>query len=129
MPSQPDVLQSCLQEAAKAARPALERCMDVAVAMLQDAELKSMKVAERDELAQAWRILQDSKPAWSARYPSNLQDAFAREAEAATAEAKTQHLPKSDPAAGHIPARSSGRLGAEAFSLVDDADVAQAIES
>ncbi|MES2189678.1 MAG: DUF1631 family protein [Pseudomonadota bacterium] len=129
MASQPDVLQSCLQEAAKAARPALERCMDAVVAILQDAELKSPKVAERDALAQAWRTLLDSKPAWSARYQSMLQAAFAREAEAATKEAKTQHLPKSDPSASHVPAQSAGSLGPDAFSLVDDADVTQAIES
>ncbi len=103
--------------------------MDAVVLILQDAELKSLKAAERDTLAQAWRILLDSKPSWSARYQSMLRDAFARQAEAATAEAKTQHLPKSDPSASHVPPRSSGGLGADAFSLVDDADVTQAIES
>lgn len=129
MASQPDVLQSCFQEAARSARPALERSVELVVAALQDAELKSMKVAERDELAQAWRILQDNKPAWSARYQSTLQDAFAGEAEAAIAEAKAQHLPRSDPSASRIPSRSSGGLGADAFSLVEDATVTQAIES
>ncbi len=103
--------------------------MDAAVATLQDAEMKSMKVAERDELAQARRILLNSKPVWSARYPSRLQDAFAKQAEAAAAEAKTQHLPKSDAAAGRIPARGPGGLGTDAFSLVNDADVTHAIES
>jgi hypothetical protein len=51
MASQPDVLQFCLQEAARAARPALERCMDEAVAALQTAETQSMKVAERRRFA------------------------------------------------------------------------------
>ncbi len=130
MASQSDVLQTCLQEAAHAARSALPLCMDAAVAVLQDAELKSMKVAERDELALAWRILQDSKAAWSARYAAELLTAFGQSVEAAVVEVRTQHLPKSDPESGHIPARSAGRLlGTETFSLVEDADVTQAIES
>ncbi len=104
--------------------------MEAAVAALQDAELKSMKVAERDELAQAWRILQDSKAGWGTRYTSELLGAFNQCVEAAAAEMQTQHLPKSDPASSTLPAGSAGRLaGMETFSLVEDADVTQAIAS
>lgn len=104
--------------------------MEAAVAALQDAELKSMKVAERDELAQAWRILQDSKADWGTRYTSELLAAFGQCADIAAAEVRTQHLPKSDPASSTLPAGSAGRLaGMETFSLVEDADVTQAIAS
>ena len=130
MASQSDVLQPCLQEAAHAARPALMQCMEAAVAALQDAELKSMKVAERDELAQAWRILQDSKADWGTRYTPELLAAFGQCADIAAAEVRTQHLPKSDPASSTLTAGSAGRLaGMETFSLVEDADVTQAIAS
>ncbi|MES1979434.1 MAG: DUF1631 family protein [Pseudomonadota bacterium] len=130
MASQSDVLQPCLQEAAHAAGSALTQCMDAAVAGLQDAELKSMRVAERDELAQAWRTLQDSKNAWSTRYAAELLCAFGECANIAAAEVRLQHLPKSDPAGSTTPPRSAGRLlGTETFSLVDDADVTQAIAS
>ncbi|MES2414183.1 MAG: DUF1631 family protein [Pseudomonadota bacterium] len=126
---QADVLQSCFQEAAKAAGPALAHCVEAAAAALQDAELKSMKVAERDELASAWRLLLANKAAWSARYQASLLDAFDSNAEAARTQARIQHLPKSDPVAASVPARHAGRLGVQAFSLVEDADVTQAIES
>ena len=72
MASQPDVLQSCLQLAAKAAKPALERCIDDAVAGLQVAETQSIKGAERDALATAWHELLENKAAWSTRYPADL---------------------------------------------------------
>ncbi|UUZ69851.1 hypothetical protein LP416_11480 [Polaromonas sp. P2-4] len=76
MALQPDILQSCLQEAAKAARPALERCIENAVAALQIAEAQSLQMAERDELSTAWRELLTNKPAWSAQYPADLFTAF-----------------------------------------------------
>ncbi len=113
-----DVLNRCLQEAAKASGSALERCVDGAVAALQLAETQSMKVAERDTLAQAWRQLQTSKPAWVARYPSALLAAFA-------ADEKT---PGSG-VARFEDSRRSASMGLDAFSLVDDADVAKSIES
>lgn len=129
MASPSDVLQSCLQEAAVAARPALAHCIDTAVAALQDAELKSMKVAERDELSQAWRVLQDGKAGWAAHYTPGLLTAFGQCVEAAALEVKLQHLPKSDPAAGRVPSRSATGIGLDTLTLVEDADVTQAIES
>ncbi len=106
--------------------------MDAAVAVLQDAELKSMKVVERDEFAQAWRLLLDGKAAWAARYTPELLTAFGQCVEVAAQEVKLQHLPKSDPAASPVPSRRPGGPGAgglDTFSLVEDADVTQAIES
>ena len=130
MASQPDVLQSCLQLAAKAAKPALERCIDDAVAGLQVAETQSMKVAERDALATAWSELLKNRAAWSTRYPADLLALFkanvaaARQAARAPAEAPALALP--EPAARHS---MSLLLSHDDFSLVEDADVSQAIES
>lgn len=124
MASQPDVLQQCLQEVGRASRLLLERCVDQATAQLQAAELKSQKVADRDLLAKAWRQLLDHKLAWSARFPAELQAAFAQtelQASDATRAGDLQSLPTRPSA----PRRS----GLESFSLVDDADVAQAIEA
>ena len=116
-----DVLNQCLQEAANASSGALERCIDGAVAALQLAETQSMKIVERDTLAQAWRQLQTSKRDWMARYPSALLAAFA------TGE-QTGLSGTSGASRYEAPIRSAS-MGLNAFSLVDDADVTQSIES
>ena len=46
--------------------------MEEAVAALQTSETRSMKVAERDQLATASRELLKNKTAWSTRYPADL---------------------------------------------------------
>ncbi|MEO7952556.1 MAG: DUF1631 family protein, partial [Polaromonas sp.] len=123
---QPDVLQLYLQEAAKAARPALERCIDEAVAALQTAETRSMKVAERDDLSRASRELLRNKAPWSTRYPADLLVKFKANVVAAEQVAR---------AAGASPGQAQpspsafATLSADSFSLVDDADVSQAIEA
>ena len=120
MASQPDVLQLCLQEAGRASRLLLERCIDQATAQLQSAELQSQKVADRDLLSKAWRQLLDNRQAWAARFPADLQTAFAHnelQASDATRASELQATP------------AKRRSSLETFSLVDDADVAQAIES
>ena len=124
MATHPDVLQHCLQEAATAFRAALERCIEQAITSVQLSETQSMKVAERDALSSAWRQLQDNKPAWLARYPADLQTAFS--AAVATASQSTAAA-----AATSAPLSSSAwaPAGMDTFSLVDDADVAQTIES
>ncbi len=122
MASQPDVLQHCLQEATSASRPALNHCIEQAVAALQALEAQSMKAVERDELASAWRHLQDKKAAWSARYCADLMAEFAKTVAAATpGQAIT--------ASSLSVTRNTGSAGLDMFSLVDDTDVAQAIES
>ena len=117
-----DVLQHCLQEAAKGSGAALACCMDSAIAALQHAETQTIKVAERDTLAQAWRQLQTSKPVWLARYPSDLLAAFAAGEAAGEAAAASP-----SPPGRHWKNSASG--GLDAFSLVDDADVTQSIET
>ncbi|UUZ62031.1 DUF1631 domain-containing protein [Polaromonas sp. P1-6] len=126
MALQPDILQSCLQEAAKAARPALERCIENAVAALQIAEAQSLKMAERDELSTAWRELLKNKPAWSAQYPADLFAAF-KSGVAAAAQAPFASPASSMPA--QVGASAPAFASHDDFSLVDDADVSQAIES
>ena len=118
MASQPDVLESCLREAAQAARPALEHCIEDAVAALEVAETQSSNVAERDALATAWRQLLKNKAAWSARYPADLRAVFKANVAAAPAQ-PVAATGKSTPAF----------LSADSFSLLDDADVSRQIES
>ena len=112
MASQPDVLQSCLLKAAKAAEPALAHCIDEAVAARPAAETKVIKVADRDELSSAWL----------ASWQIALQDAFSRDAQPS----------KADRASGRkslTAAFSPSSIAAlESLSLVNDTDVTQAIE-
>lgn len=130
MASQPDVLQSCLQSAANAARSALEKCIEDAVAGLQVAETQSQKVAERDELGRAWHELLKHKPAWGLQYPADLLVQFKANVAAATVAARTPEASEAQLAASA--AASSNAFAALThanFSLVDDHDVSKAIES
>ena len=130
MASQPDVLQSCLQAAAKAARPALERCIDDAVAGLQIAESQSQKVAERDELAAAWRGLQQNKLVWVVQYPADLLVHFKANVAVAVQAVRTPSASPDQLAASAAAASSTfAALSYASFALVDDEDVSQAIES
>jgi hypothetical protein len=125
MASQPAVLQQCFQEASTASRRALEYCLEQAINILQQAEARSFKVAERNELAQAWRELQQHKPAWCERYPRDLLVAFNAAAQAPAKAAADAPAPaQSFVTSGHA---HSGHGGL--FALVEDAHVAQAIES
>ena len=104
------ILQKCFDDAASAARRILERALDHAVPALQEAESKGLRMAERHDLADAWRALLQPRPAWLDRYPRDLRLAFQAGL------------------AGVEPAPSqAGRL--DALTLVDDAQVVQGIES
>jgi uncharacterized membrane protein YgcG len=130
MASQPDVLQSCLQSAAKAARSALEKCIEDAVAGLQVAETQSMKAAERDELGLAWRELLKNKPGWSQQYPADLLVHFKANVAAAAQAARTPEASEEQLAASAAATSSAfAALNHASFSLVDDHDVSKAIES
>lgn len=104
--------------------------MDDAVAGLQVAETQSTKVAERAALATAWSELQKNKAGWRTRYPSDLlalfkaglDDTEPRAATPATLSASAS-IGAADGTSRHAP------LTYNAFSLVEDADVSQAIES
>jgi len=130
MASQPDVLQSCLQSAATAARSALEKCIEDAVAGLQVAETQSGKVAERDELATAWRELLKNKSAWGVQYPADLLVHFKANVAAAAQAARTPEASSEQLAASAAASSSAfAALSHSSFSLVDDQDVSKAIES
>ncbi len=130
MASQPDVLQSCLQAAAQAARPALEQCIEDAVAGLQVAETQCTKVKERDELATAWRDLQKNKSVWSVQYPADLLVHFQANVKTAAQAARTPEATPEQLAASATASSSAfAALSHTSFSLVDDSHVSQAIES
>ena len=114
MAAQPDVLLHCFQNASSAVLPALQRCIDVAVAELQLQETKKTKRHERDELADCSRYLQANKMAWSERYAVDLLVEFTQVEESKPA----------GPAAGP----QFTRLEPVTFGLVDDALLSQAID-
>ncbi len=114
MAAQPDLLLECFQNASSAARPALERCLDQAIATLQLLETQSLKVAERDTLAASYRYLLANKKLWSERYAADLLTEFEKFLQ-----------PKPVTTAVSHPNSPSGPL---AFGLVDDADVSHAID-
>ncbi len=114
MASQPYILQKCFKDASAAAGPALERCIDYAVGVLQEAETKSLKAKQRDELAMAWRELLKLRPVWVAQYPRDVLAAFNTPVDAARA--------------GAAPAARTLSAG-DKFSLVDDDELVQNIES
>ena len=142
MASQPELLQTCFQEAAAAGRTALEHCIDDAVAGLQIAETQSMKMADRDRMATAWRELQKNRPLWAAQYPAALLKAFnvgfSNTARAALlsdgiflpARPTTGASPyPTDQSLAAAPFLQSSPGALDALRLVDDDDVSQAIES
>ncbi len=105
------VLRS-LSEAAGAAGRLMEQCVDHAVTDLQAAEGRA-PAEQRQQLADAWRQLQQRRRGWSERYPRLLRAAF-------EAEASGRAQPEA------APERPSGFA---ALSLVDDTEIARKIES
>ena len=77
-----------------------------------------MKVAERDELALAWRELLKHKDGWCARYPADLLAAFKADGAATTQ-------------VGVLAERQAPAIALleDMFSLVDDARVEEGIEA
>ena len=116
MAVQLEVLLVCYQAAASAARPAFERCVDHAIAELQILETQSLKLAERDALAESWRYLQSHKTAWAQRYADDLLVEF------------TKPVPAS-PALGAAMNAQVIPSGFAALGLVNDADLKQKIDA
>jgi hypothetical protein len=67
---------------------ALERCLDHVVSVLRDAESASTRMAERNELGDAWRELLKHQAAWCKRYPEELRAAIDASAAAQPAQRK-----------------------------------------
>src|SRR6185369_7611429 len=102
-------------EVADSAPMALERCLKHVISVLQDAEVTSVRTAERLELGEAWRELSQHQAAWCKRYPDELRAAFIS-------------------ARGPADERSQAGWAADdaqapELSLVDDVDILEAIES
>mgnify|MGYP000426788649 CR=1 FL=1 len=116
MASVSPVVQQCFREASDLARKALEASLEHAVAAIQDAESRSTVVFQRNNLAEAWTKLQKQKANWGAQFPVTLLAAFH---DAANAPA--------DIRAPAQPAYQSSNFSE--LSLVDDSQVAKAIES
>lgn len=105
-------LTRSISEAAKAADRLVEKCIDHAVAELQQAELQAERSDQRNEIAAAWRALQMQRPRWCSRYPQLLRAAFTADASG-----------KAEPAAAAPALRPSS------LTLVDDTEITQGIES
>ena len=133
MASQPELLQTCIRDAAAAGGTALEHCIDDAIAGLQIAETQSQKMADRDQIASAWQALQKNKPVWAAQFSGALLTTFnvgfsntARSALLASG----IFVPAQSAPGAAAPQPGQSKLAAlDAMSLVDDHDVSQAIES
>lgn len=65
----------CLELAAATAPALLSRAIEQAVASLQQEEDRAPKMAQRQELADAWLALTRSRADWSQRYPDLLRQA------------------------------------------------------
>ncbi len=123
MAARPEVFVKCLQQAATAAGPAMQRSLDDAVAAIQFAESMSPQGAEREQLGLAWRGLMTHQPAWCARYPERLQALFAACVPVDGMDGDAMVSGEMSPYGEWRPARPAS------LSLVDDADVSRAIES
>ena len=110
----------------------LAQCIDGAVAALQALEVKSMKVAERDLLAKAWRQLAGCKAAWAVHFPADVLAAFTASV-AATPHMGGQDAPTTTGSGSSslsaFPDSGKDGINFDNLTLVDDAAVAQAIDS
>ncbi|RYG06727.1 MAG: DUF1631 family protein, partial [Burkholderiales bacterium] len=111
MSAQPALFRKCLDEAVAASSALLERCLDHALHALQEAEGKSVRMAERHTFSDAWRELQKQRTDWVQRFPRELKRAIATDGGFGT------------------PSSPMPLTGFDALSLVDDAEVSQGIES
>ena len=113
----------------------LAQCVGAAVAALQALELKSMKVAERDQLASAWRQLAGRKDTWTVRFSTDMLTAFAASVAAtplagasAALAAEAAERDASGSGQGYLESGRAG-LNLDNLKLVDDAAVMQAIDA
>src|SRR5688572_7334601 len=100
----------CLELAASAAPAMLGRVIDVAVADMQEAETRLIG-PQRQDMADAWLQLLQSRVSWCEQYPSRLRAAFA--------------APVADAPATATPTANRKQT----LALVDDESVVQAIEA
>ena len=72
MPSYPSPARRCLDLAAAAAPALIGRVIEQAVAAMQQEELQSPDVRQRQELAEAWLALSQQRADWMERFPALL---------------------------------------------------------
>jgi hypothetical protein len=111
MAAHSSALQLCFDEVAESAPMALERCLDHVVSVLREAEGASTRMAERNELGDAWRELLKHQAAWCKRYPEELRAAI-------NASSSPQALERKIPATAGLE-----------LTLVDDDRIVEQIES
>ena len=119
MTAHTDLLLQCYEAVARAAKPALERCMAHAIAELQNRELHCMQVAERDALGNSWRYLEARKTEWPKRFADSLLAELNQTTSKQGASANNEVLP-----AQRV---SSSRFKIDAVGLVDEEDMTQVI--
>lgn len=128
-----DILQNCIQEAADGFKPAIPKCILVAVAELQEFENKSTKVAERQMISAAWVELHQNAQILSLQFNDdllesiNLSAAIAAETIRTRPEASGAQRGAAATLSAFLPKNEASHLGG--LSLVDDADVSHAISS
>lgn len=76
MPVDSSLLEQCFARVLRETPPLLGRCIDLAVAGLQEAENQGREVAARDLAARAWWLLQQQRDNLTALYPRRLDTAF-----------------------------------------------------
>ena len=108
-------LEQCLDRVTHGAPQSLARCLDQVIAALQEAEARSLRSSERAELGDAWRELLQHKTEWCRQYPAELRAAF-----------RLAGQPKAAPGGNSRRASADEMMN---LSLVDDAQVVQAIET
>lgn len=67
------LLRQCIDDVVGRAPELLERVVEAALPVLQDAENKNREVVQRDRLAMAWRGLLQHKAAWLQTFPGLLR--------------------------------------------------------
>lgn len=76
MSADPLLLDQCFDRVLREAPGLLGRCLNAAVARLQEAENQSREVTQRAALSRAWWSLERQRTALTSRYAARLQQAF-----------------------------------------------------
>ena len=76
MPAHSSLLEQCFARVVRDAPPLLGRCLDTAVAALQEVENQGKEMAARDLAARAWWGLQQQRDNLMGLYARRLETAF-----------------------------------------------------
>ncbi len=128
------ILQKSIDEAAALFEPAAGKSIEYAIRALQEAENKTIKVIERQQIAAAWRELAQNSKILSAQFNIDLLESFNINAAIAaetirTAKPEALATQRGTTAALSAFLPKSENTDFRHLSLVDDLDVSQAISS